>query len=542
MTPKTESKSILGATVTQERAVIYARVSGDDTKKEGDNIKDQLEKGRERAQRLSYFILAEMNEDEKRHTSGADDDLPVLNQIIDMARKGEFDVLIVRELDRLARKLSKQLNIEENLTDYGVRVEYFKYDFPDTAEGRVNKNFLASFAEYEREKIRERMVRGRERASKRGLYVSGIVPLGYDKVDGYLVINEDEAVLIRMIFNWYVYDGLTLSKIAAKLDAMGIERLGKHPSAKSVRNKTRRKGDSKQEILADGNRQLGWNSDALRRIITNETYAGRFYYGQNKILVKVPAIIEEKIFDLAQGRLKQNKILHAPRNYDYLLSGMCTCGKCGSSFSCSTGNHGNGKVYPKYGCTSRRQYQYRTTKCDAPILKAPLLETPIWEWVKGYLKDPNRLSAYINDYNNKIQEINAPIIRQIEIADKLISERQAEMSRLVDAFTKGIFEEDDILPKKKQLKEAIVGLQKQKQELNEKLAQQVISQQAIDDIMTLSKVVCLGVDFADNNLEARRQLMIALKVEVVITPLGGKRARVDASCILGGYDFVYGSI
>ena len=85
-----------------KRAVLYARVSGDDRGKDGRNLKSQLDMCREYALAKGYTIIAELAEDD-RGARGASFDLEQLSRALDMARAGEFDVLVVRELDRFAR-------------------------------------------------------------------------------------------------------------------------------------------------------------------------------------------------------------------------------------------------------------------------------------------------------------------------------------------------------------------------------------------------------------------------------------------------------
>jgi site-specific DNA recombinase len=144
-----------------KRAVLYARVSGDDRDNEGRNLDGQITMCRVYALKHGFSIVAELQEDD-RGASGASFDLPELNNAIDMAKLGEFDVLIVRELDRFSRKLSKQLIVENEFKHSGVEIEYVLGEYPDSLEGRLMKNVRATIAEYEREKIRERTSRARE--------------------------------------------------------------------------------------------------------------------------------------------------------------------------------------------------------------------------------------------------------------------------------------------------------------------------------------------------------------------------------------------
>ena len=163
----------------QKLAVLYARVSGDDRHKEDRNLLGQLQMCREFAREQGYQIVAELHEDD-RGASGAAFELPQLNLVRDMAQRGEFNVLVVREIDRLSRSLAKQLFVEEELKRNGVQIVYVIGEYADTPEGSLNKNIRASIAEYERLKISERMVRGRELKVKAGsVLVYSHPPLGY---------------------------------------------------------------------------------------------------------------------------------------------------------------------------------------------------------------------------------------------------------------------------------------------------------------------------------------------------------------------------
>ncbi|NIT37135.1 MAG: recombinase family protein, partial [candidate division Zixibacteria bacterium] len=93
---------------------------------------------------------------------------------------GDFDVLVCREMDRLARSLAKQMIVEDRLKRAGVVIEYALASYDDTPEGQLQKLVRASVAEYERLKIVERMERGRRRAVQRGnVLVAGQAPYGY---------------------------------------------------------------------------------------------------------------------------------------------------------------------------------------------------------------------------------------------------------------------------------------------------------------------------------------------------------------------------
>ncbi|MBW7959640.1 MAG: recombinase family protein, partial [Candidatus Promineofilum sp.] len=310
-----------------KRAVLYARVSGDDRNNATSSITGQLDLCRQYALDSGYQVIAELSEDDRRPTSGASWDLPQLNQALEMARAGSYDILITRELDRLARNLAKQLVIEEQLQASGVTVEYVYGDYTDTPEGQLNKQIRAVIAEYEREKIRQRMVGGRRRKVAGGeVLVHGNPPYGYRlaEVDGRarLEIVDDMAQVVRLIFGLYLDDCLGTSAIARRLNDLGIP-------APSVAKNTAAPQAAK-----------GWSHSAVNRILHNETYAGIWRYGkrhttagkmhpeEQHITVSVPAIIGRDIFQQAQEQCRRN-FNNSKRNTkgQYLLARRCYCGE-----------------------------------------------------------------------------------------------------------------------------------------------------------------------------------------------------------------------
>ncbi|MBI5634684.1 MAG: recombinase family protein [Nitrospirae bacterium] len=149
------------------RALLNGRVSGDDQHKEGRNLDGQIKMCREYALAKGYSIVAELIEDD-RGASGASFELPQLKRAYEMARAGECDVFITREVDRLSRNLAKQLIVESELKRYGVDLEYVLGEYPDTPEGNLNKHIRAVISEFERDKIKERMMRGRNQKVENG--------------------------------------------------------------------------------------------------------------------------------------------------------------------------------------------------------------------------------------------------------------------------------------------------------------------------------------------------------------------------------------
>src|SRR5688572_30575525 len=119
-----------------KRAILYARVSKDDRANATSSIESQLADCRRYAEQRGYTIVSEVFEDPGKHTSGADW-LPELDRLVRLAPSKTFDVIVCREVDRLARNRFKQLATEIELENHGITVEYAVGQFADSDEGRL---------------------------------------------------------------------------------------------------------------------------------------------------------------------------------------------------------------------------------------------------------------------------------------------------------------------------------------------------------------------------------------------------------------------
>ena len=327
-----------------KRAVLYARVSYDDRGTEGRNLEGQLEMCRKHALDRGYQVVGEFAED-MRGARGADLDLEKLNAVLDLAEVGGFDVLVVREMDRLSRDTWKQGYLTNALAGHDCTIEFVLYDFPPTPEGELQRNILASFAEYEAKKIAQRLARGRRRRVLAGhVSVSGRPPYGYREAqrDGKasLAAYEPEARVVRMVYDWYTLgDGsngpMAINAITQRLRAMRIPT----PSAAEGRARARQ------------GRPFQWVRSVVHLMLKTEVYVGVWRYGKQgggeTIAVPVPPIVSQEAWKAAQKRLERNRRYGGKQKYFYLLGGRVSCGHCGRK-AAGMGSEPSGKLYRYY--------------------------------------------------------------------------------------------------------------------------------------------------------------------------------------------------
>ena len=206
--------------------------------------------------------------------SGSTIDRPKFQLMLEEAEAGKFDVIVCWKLDRFCRSLVDLVNIERKLGQWNVNIcSVTEYLDTTTPVGRFNFRSLASVAEFERELIGQRARMGLHALAKQHKWPNPHPPLGYDKDDeGRLVINPRESNLVRYIFELYL-ERRSMPQIAYELN--------------------------QQKILTK--KQKKWNARAIRGIITNELYIGRYNVAGYEDRVKEYRLIEDALFLRVNG-------------------------------------------------------------------------------------------------------------------------------------------------------------------------------------------------------------------------------------------------
>jgi len=513
-----------------KRAVLYARVSYDDRKNKARNLEGQIEDGRAYCQERGYRIVAELAEDD-RGASGYDWDLPMLGQALDMARAGELDVFVTRELDRFARNLAKQLVIESEFKRYGVVVEYILGEYPDTPEGNLNKNIKAVIAEYERLKIKERMTRGLRRVCKDGKVMlhGNKPPYGYRAEDRMLVIYEPEAQIVRLIFTWYVYGDETGKRLSMRAIAMRLTSMGVPTWA-----------DTHTDFVKKKRGHGEWSRSSVRQILSNEVYNGIWYYGKTNgrtgkknprehwVPVEVPSIISRELWEKAQERRERNKET-AKRNtkYEYLVGRRVTCGHCGNKM---VGRLMSQK-YWYYYCPVHKGQRVEG-ECDNRYFNVAQVDKAVWSWVKELLLDPEALRRNLKVQQAKQEEANKPLHGRLAVIDDLLADNRRQLKKLLDLYLAEEFDKEMLTERKTRLEATVTALEKERAGLVTTLEATVLSDDQIMTIEDFARKVAEGLRTAEEDFEARRRIIDLLDVQVILAIEDGEKIAY-VHCLVG---------
>jgi site-specific DNA recombinase len=226
--------------------------------------------------------------------------------LLDDIRARKIDVIVVYKVDRLTRSLADFAKLVELFDAHGVSFVSVTQQFNTTTSmGRLTLNVLLSFAQFEREVTSER-IRDKIAASKRkGLWVGGPLPLGYDMNDGKIAIVESEAEQVRLIYRRY-------------LELSGVNALVRDLKERNVRTKAR--------LLSTGATRGGilFERGTLFYLLRNRFYIGEVRYKGEILPGEQPPIMERALFNVVQQKLTdQWTTKSSVRNgSDHLLTGL----------------------------------------------------------------------------------------------------------------------------------------------------------------------------------------------------------------------------
>jgi site-specific DNA recombinase len=291
--------------------------------------------------------------------SGGTLDRPALKRLVADVEAGRIDIVVVYKIDRLSRSMSDFLKLVESFEHHGVTFVSVTQSFnTQTAMGRMTLNMLITFAQFEREVIGER-IRDKVAASrKKGMWMGGWAPLGYEVRDRKLIIHEVDAERVRSIFKRFVQlKSATL--LARELVAAGAKNRYGHLLDKAV----------------------------LYRLLNNRVYIGDAVHKGDSYPGEHEAIIDRKLWDQAHAILKQSPRKRAATTRAQtpaLLKGLLF-GPDGAAMS-PTHTRKGGRLYRYY--ISQSVMKRGTNACPVRQVPAAEIERIVLDQIRSLLQTP----------------------------------------------------------------------------------------------------------------------------------------------------------
>jgi site-specific DNA recombinase len=432
------------------RVALYARVSTEE-QREGQTIDSQISELERFAASKDWQVAGVYKDD---GWSGSMLGRPDLDRLRDDASKGRFALVLINDVDRLARDVSHLGVVKRDLERHKVQIVFRKLPAEKSPTYNLMVNILGSFAEFEREMIADRTRRGRRhKVEVRQQYLGSISSYGYrylpkDKAsdgEGRLEVIPEEATLIRQMFAWVDREGLSIRRVAERLTERGVPP---------------KKGGSK------------WRTSSVRRILRNEMYAGVWYYNKHEacephramprsgykqllkssnrlrqvsdwLPVKLPEhlrIIEREQWQRVQKQIDGNRTFSSRNSrHQYLLRGLVNCGGCGARM---VGDPCHGTFY--YRCMRRcRRY---------PTIREGVLDDAIWKVMREAISKPQIIvKQLMRLQKQKADSRKAAPGELLEVEEALRAIGQEE-ERVVEAYRLNILSPDLLAREMEKLK------------------------------------------------------------------------------------------
>ncbi len=281
-----------------KRCAVYTRKSSEEGLEQHFNSLQAQREACEafvRSQKIEGWRLVETTYDDGGF-SGGSMERPALRRLMEDIRARRIDVIVVYKIDRLTRSLADFAKMVEVFDAFGVSFVAVTQQFNTTTSmGRLTLNVLLSFAQFEREVTAERIRDKIAASKKKGMWMGGCVPLGYDVRERKLHVNVDEADTVRHIFQRYLALG-SVRLLEADLAASGIR--------------------SKARMRRGTNEQVGravFSRGALYALLANPIYVGEIRHGEARYPGLHAPIIERPLWDRAQALLPNNGVSREDR-------------------------------------------------------------------------------------------------------------------------------------------------------------------------------------------------------------------------------------
>jgi site-specific DNA recombinase len=303
--------------------------------------------------------------------SGAKASRPALDALMTQVRADAIDVVVVAKLDRIGRSMRHLAALLGELDDRNVVLVSVAEAFDSsTPAGRLQRNMLGSFAEFEREQIRDRMSVGRDATIRQGKYVSTHAPYGYRIVTSgrgrHLELDPAEAEVLRLAIELFVNHRLTTGQVATELNSRGFK----------------------------PRRAARWSGHGLRVLFRTADHVSgtwtwrhpRHHYQGSSITMSVPPIVDTTTHDRLGARLAETTRSQSHRPDRYLLAGRIFTPH-------GTLMYGLTNPSRMYRCSDvfRNNAPPGGRACDCRQIRAQLVEDAVWAEICALLSNPARL-------------------------------------------------------------------------------------------------------------------------------------------------------
>src|ERR1700732_2075681 len=395
------------------RCAIYTRKSSDEGLEQEFNSLDTQREACEAyivSQRhAGWVMLPDMYDD--GGLSGGTMERPALKRLLEDIKASKVQTVVVYKVDRLTRSLADFAKIVDVLDAHNASFVSVTQQFNTTTSmGRLTLNMLLSFAQFEREIAGERIRDKIAASKKKGMWMGGNVPLGYDVKDRKLIINEPEAATVRVIFRRYAELG-SVAVLKAELDRLGIV--------------------SKRREGAGGRVGGGqhFSRGALYLMLQNRTYRGEIFHQGTAYPGQHKAILDPELWQIVQDKLTANpreRSLAGGADAPSLLAGLIV-------------DAGGSRMTPTHATKKAKRYRYYVS---ASLLACPQaqkgmrvpagdIEALVLDRLRALLSSRTDVSEALAPLGLDAYALDAALRKALKLSERWLAMPPVEVKSLV---------------------------------------------------------------------------------------------------------------
>ena len=386
-------------------AVIYARYSSE--KQTEQSIEGQIRVCNEFAAKNDIKIVDTYID---RATTGTNDNRAAFQKMLsDSDKKPIWDLVLVYALDRFGRNsievaVNKQRLQKNNIILISATQRTsVNIDGTKNLDGIILENVLIGLSEYYSAELSQKVRRGQRESRQKGNFLGGKVPYGYRVENKKVLIDEERAEVVRLIFQLYA-NGKCVREILDELNRIGILYNGK-PMYQST----------------------------LFKILKLEKYTGIYRYDGEIYTNIYPQIIPIPLFERVQKMMEHNKLGANSRNTDFVLKGKLYCGLCGMKINGDSGTSHTGVKKFYYTCSNKKRFR----KCNKTSIKKDEMEQMVFDYTFKMFDSPETISKIADE----IIQLHNQMTKEQSILHLLNEERaklQKSLNNLMIAIEEGV--------------------------------------------------------------------------------------------------------
>src|SRR5438552_3730760 len=392
--------------LSRKRCAIYTRKSSEEgLEQEFNSLQAQCEacEAYIRSQRHEGWVLARTRYDDGGF-SGGNIERPALQRLLADIQGGRIDIIVVYKVDRLTRSLADFARLVEIFDAQGVSFVSVTQQFNTTSSmGRLTLNVLLSFAQFEREVTGERIRDKIAASKKKGMWMGGWVPIGYDRKDRTLTINETEALTVRTIFDLFL----------------------KLKNVQRVQTELVRLNLTTKPYATPRGRAVGGLSFArghIYKILSNRLYIGEIEHKGVRYPGQHPPLVDGATWDAVQAQLATNHHENRARTNaksKSLLAGLIY-DVAGNRLVSSHATK-NGKRYRYYVTSQGAGRLVATPDLTRLWLPAAMIDELVRARLQTLLRDRTQISLLLRETRCRPAEIGRGLKIASGLADSVTS-------------------------------------------------------------------------------------------------------------------------